>query len=118
MLENEKQLDYFVDQENNTLVVNSKSKFSFDKVYVVDEANDTLWKAEESARDSFYRDPHINTLINGFEQFKLGLSNFSMNKSLGMNNITTIMAYGQSGAGKTYTISNLMKSVVTDLFNR
>ena len=34
-----------------------------------------------------------------------------------MNNVTTIMAYGQSGAGKTYTINNVVKSVVEDLYD-
>lgn len=35
-----------------------------------------------------------------------------------MSNITTIMAYGQSGAGKTYTINHLIKSVISDLYSK
>ena len=33
-----------------------------------------------------------------------------------MHNISTIIAYGQSGAGKTFTINRLINSVIKDLF--
>ena len=33
----------------------------------------------------------------------------------GVNNVMTIMAYGQTGAGKTYTIDNMINKIISDM---
>jgi Cdc6-like AAA superfamily ATPase len=59
--------------------------------------------------DSLYEDENISDLVKSF---------FDDNTDSGINNTTTIMAYGQSGAGKTYTINRLITQVIQDLFSK
>ena len=55
-----------------------------------------------------FNDSDIKALVNKF----LNSSN-----TIGIDSTSTIIAYGQTGAGKTYTIDKLVRMVIKEIFN-
>ena len=83
----------------SSVVVQNKNSFTkefkFDRVYDVDKNN------------SMFDDPDVNFMVKRF-------LNTSIN--IAIDSTSTIIAYGQTGAGKTYTIDKLVRNVIKKIY--
>ena len=95
----------------SSVVVQNKNNFTkeykFDRVYDVDENNSIQLIKDTIKILTVFDDPDVNFMVKRF-------LNTSIN--IAIDSTSTIIAYGQTGAGKTYTIDKLVRNVIKKIY--
>ena len=95
----------------SSVIVQNKNNFTkeykFDRVYDVDENNSIQLIKDTIKILTVFDDPDVNFMVKRF-------LNTSIN--IAIDSTSTIIAYGQTGAGKTYTIDKLVRNVIKKIY--